>query len=132
MVWRKQCNLAKETQWRSQLAHQAASGLSIAGWCRRQKISNALFHFWKRTIAQRDEGSIVRMGNRAASLPTSATFVRVRVSEPAPAKAIHQDAMVVGGPIEILLKAGLAVRVAPGFDEPTLGRVLEILRDLSC
>ena len=36
------------------LARRAASGLSVAAFCRREKLSQPSFYSWRRTIAQRD------------------------------------------------------------------------------
>jgi hypothetical protein len=44
----------KETFWRSHLDRQRLSGESIRGYCRVRKLSEALFHFWRREIARRD------------------------------------------------------------------------------
>ena len=44
----------KEAFWRSHLARQSSSGESIRGYCRIRKLSEALFHFWRREIARRD------------------------------------------------------------------------------
>jgi hypothetical protein len=148
MVQRIRRNLAKETHWRKQLARQAASGLSIAGWCRRHKISIFLFNYWKRTITRRDECLRKPRHEIATVSMAPVSFARVRVSrspkacgEVAPIAAhrsgeslrVEQESTGrTSGNIEILLSDGLAVRIAPGFDEPTLGRVLEMLRNRSC
>jgi hypothetical protein len=44
----------KEALWRERLAEQAASGCSIAAWCRNRGLDDTLFHYWKRTLARRD------------------------------------------------------------------------------
>lgn len=36
--------------WRGRLEGQPKSGLSIAAYCRREKISEGSFHFWKRRL----------------------------------------------------------------------------------
>jgi hypothetical protein len=45
----------KEAFWRSHLDRQRSSGESIRGYCRVRKLSEALFHFWRREIARRDD-----------------------------------------------------------------------------
>lgn len=52
----------REVRWRQILARQAASGLSVREFCRRQKLTEASFYFWRRTIAARD-----REGDQPAS-----------------------------------------------------------------
>ena len=139
MARRNRRNSFKETYWRKQLSRQASSGLSIAGWCRRHNFSNSLFYFWKKTIAERDGCLSESTPHGAMNSVERVPFARVRLIQPAetvdPAARMATGREAVertGGLIEILLSDGLAVRVRPGFDEPTLGRVLEILKDRSC
>jgi hypothetical protein len=51
---RHERDLKKERRWRDVLARQAASGLSARAFCRREKIAESAFHFWRRTIRERD------------------------------------------------------------------------------
>ena len=37
-------------QWRQRLERQRASGLSIAGFCRKEGVSTVTFHTWKRKL----------------------------------------------------------------------------------
>ena len=122
-------SLTKETHWRNRLLAQADSGLSTAQWCRENKISTSLFYFWKRTIAQRDGYPKKPMQKVATISKSSAAFVRVRVT---PSATVAAVAPMAAGLIEILLGNGLAVYVAPGFDEPTLARVLDVLEARTC
>jgi transposase-like protein len=82
MAQRMGRDLAKETHWRKRLKAQAASGLSIAHWCRQNKISTSLFYFWKRTIIHRD-GSHGKPMETAAASKASVTFARVQLTPPA-------------------------------------------------
>lgn len=54
----------KESFWRSHVDGQRLSGESIRGYCRMRKLSEALFHFWRREIAHRDREK--RAGRRSA------------------------------------------------------------------
>ena len=44
----------REVRWREVMARQAASGLSVRAFCRREEIAEAQFYAWRRTIARRD------------------------------------------------------------------------------
>lgn len=44
----------KEAFWREVLARHGASGLSVAEFCRCEKLSQPSFYAWRRTIAERD------------------------------------------------------------------------------
>ena len=48
---------AKEQFWRDVLVRHSASGLSGRAFCRQQKLGEASFYAWRRTIAERDAGS---------------------------------------------------------------------------
>ena len=49
------------------ISRYAASGLSIRGFCRREKLSEASFYGWRRTISERDAGG--RPSKQPAFLP---------------------------------------------------------------
>ena len=44
-------DLSLEHTWRLRLRRQAASGLSIAAFCRREDVSSASFYAWRRRLA---------------------------------------------------------------------------------
>lgn len=79
----KQRDSQREARWRQILAKQAASGLSVREFCRRQNLTEASFYFWRRTIAERD-GEPVREAPERSTLPT---FLPVRVSGEVPSTA---------------------------------------------
>ncbi len=79
----KQRDPRREARWRRILAKQAASGLSVREFCRCQKLTEASFYFWRRTIAERDGEPVRKVTQR----PTVPTFLPVRVSDEAPSAA---------------------------------------------
>jgi hypothetical protein len=52
MAKRRARNQAKESVWRRRLAGQADSGQSVRAWCRRHRLKEAAFHWWRRELAQ--------------------------------------------------------------------------------
>ncbi|TWT91721.1 hypothetical protein Pla108_42040 [Botrimarina colliarenosi] len=44
----------KERRWREVLDRQAASGLSVREFCRRERLTESQFYAWRRTIGERD------------------------------------------------------------------------------
>ena len=44
----------KERRWRELLSRQAASGLSVREFCRRERLTESQFYAWRRTISERD------------------------------------------------------------------------------
>jgi hypothetical protein len=91
--------------WRS-------SGLSVRAFCEEQGFSQPSFYAWRRTLAERD----------AAAVP----FVPVRVTAEtqAPSKADGS-----AGAVELVLNDGRRLRMGPGFDGPTLKRLLGLLEE---
>lgn len=47
-------DVAKERQWREVLNRQQSSGLSARAFCKQEAIAETAFHFWRRTIRERD------------------------------------------------------------------------------
>ena len=102
---------SKERFWRRLVGQWRRSGLSIRDFCAEQGVSEANFYAWRRTIAQRDAAG--------------AGFVPIHVvADEKPAAA---DAR--GSGLELLLGAGRVLRVGPGFDGPTLQRLLALLEE---
>ncbi len=44
-------------QWRQRMDRQRASGLSIAEFCRRERVSSHSFHAWRRKFRQNNVSS---------------------------------------------------------------------------
>jgi hypothetical protein len=60
----------KERFWRDALARQATSGLSVRSFCRHQRLSEASFYAWRRTIARRDgQANLAIRWKRPAFVP---------------------------------------------------------------
>ena len=100
----------KERFWRRMVRQWGSSGLSIRDFCAGQQVSEASFYAWRRTIARRDA--------------EAARFVPVHViADERPARERAGDGL------ELVLASGRRVRVGPGFDEPTLRRLLALLEE---
>jgi hypothetical protein len=59
-------DVIKEQYWREQLAGQPGSGLSVRAYCRRHRLRESAFYFWRKELARR-------------GVSTAATFVPVHV-----------------------------------------------------
>ena len=132
MVRTRTIDLAKETFWREQLERQAASGLSIAAWCRQNQVAITSFHYWRRTLARRVQPNAAPQPESAILNP--AAFVPVLVETALQAPLPKTDLVIHdAGMLEILFPQSSArVRVAPGFDAPTLSRLLDVLERRAC
>ena len=113
--------------WAGRLRRQAASGLSIAAFCRREQVSPATFYFWKRRL--RTEGCE----------PTGAPSSRVARRSPRASSSRGPRRTMGGGPspddfVPVTLAATLAViielpnrarvQLPPGCDRDTLAAAI--------
>jgi hypothetical protein len=106
----------KEQFWRDTLARWQASGLSIGAFCARHRLSEAAFHAWRRTLAQRDRHS--------PSPPSPAvTFVPVQVHHDLPANPPF---------LELVYLHGRRLRIPADFPVAQLRAVLALLEDPTC
>lgn len=97
----------KEQQWRRWIEAWRASGLSVRAFCARHGLAPPSFYAWRRELRRRD-----------AEQPA---FVPVRV--------LGAEGPVPGRSIEVVLRSGRTVRVAPGFDAATLQQVVAVLEE---
>jgi transposase len=109
----KQRRSSKERFWRRMVRQWRSSGLSIRDFCDDRDISEPSFYAWRRIIAQRDA--------------EPAAFVPVQVV--AEAKQTEPSSQLAGSGLELILGAGRVLRVGPGFDGPTLRRLLALLEE---
>ena len=108
----KQRRESKERFWRTTVQRWRSSGLSVRAFCEQQGLAEPTFYAWRRSIEDRD----------AAAL----RFVPVQVvSEPKPETPAEGS---LGG-LELVVGAGRRLRIGPGFDAPTLRRLLMLLEE---
>lgn len=108
----KQRDVGKEQVWRVLIGRWRRSAQTIGAFCGDHEVSTAAFHYWQRTIAQRDRQS-------AEVVPA---FVPIDI-----------PAMSAGnGLLEIVLGCGRVVRVPAGFDADTLRQLLAVLEAPAC
>ncbi len=100
----------KARLWRRWIQEQGASGMTVRAFCRRHRLAEPSFYAWRRQLAERDANATA--------------FVPVQV--------VTDEAHGAGGTLEVMLSGGRSVRVARGFDAPTLRRVLAVLEEKPC
>jgi transposase-like protein len=105
-----------EQTWRQHLQRQEASGQTARAYCRQHGLAETAFHYWRRTIAQRD-----RQARRSSPVPA---FVPVVVAGRAPGAD--------GASIDIRLAGGHRLRVRAGCDRDLLAAVLALLEGRPC
>jgi len=99
--------IERERRWRGHLLAWHASGLSQAAYCRREKLTENDFSWWKRQIVLRD-----RLGATAAP-----AFVPVRIAPP----------QSLPFAFEVSLRSGRVLRFDSRIDPATLDAVVRVL-----
>jgi len=106
-------DVTRERFWREQIARQAGSGLTVRGYCRRHRLRESAFYFWRRTLARRGE-----------STAAPAAFVPVMITGELPAVSGGAGESVPTGRIEIVLAGGRQVRLFGRVDRQALADAL--------
>lgn len=101
----------KESFWRRVVGGQAGSGTSVRAWCRKHRVKEVAFYWWRRELVRRD-----------AERPVS--FVPVHVSEDHCTEEVNR--------IEIALAGGQCVRICGRVDRQAVADVLAVLRAEEC
>lgn len=109
-------DLRREQTWRQHLDRQRVSGQTARAYCLRHGLAETAFHYWRRTIAERD-----RETRPSAPVPA---FVPVVVA--------GRPGTADGTPIDIRLAGGHHVRVRAGCDRDLLAAVLALLGGRPC
>ena len=104
---------SKERFWRRLLRQWRGGGLSVRDFCAERRVSEPSFYAWRRTIAERDA--------------QAARFVPVHVVPEKGEKGPAGDSSGQG--LELLLGDGRVLGIGPGFDGPTLMRLLPLLEE---
>jgi hypothetical protein len=97
----------REATWRRRLGQQAGSGQSVRAWCRKHRVTEAAFYWWRRELARRD------------TEPEAASFMPVHITA--------EPGQGVDPQIEIVLTDGRRVRVQGSVDRQALADVLSVL-----
>lgn len=110
---------SRKAYWSRQVADWAASGVSVSAYCLAHGVSAERLYWWRRHL---DNGGQVS-GTPVAAVAGRPLFKEVTLPEPF---------VSAGGPLEVVAPGGTCVRVYPGFDAPTLARVLAVVESRSC
>jgi hypothetical protein len=120
---------SKEALWRRTVREQRQSGLTIREFCRKRRVRETAFYFWRRELADRDAARRRRttfLPVRVAPEPARQVTVEARPAQPQPASRSSE------GQIEIVLAGGRRVQVAPPVDRRALADVLAVLEAAAC
>lgn len=106
---------SKEHFWQDAISGQPGSGLSIRAYCRRHRLQEARFYFWRRELSR-----------RGVSAEPGPAFVPVRIATEQSVTAGQGHGSPCGC-IEIVLDGGRQVRLHGPVDRRILADVLAML-----
>ena len=114
----------RELYWRGVIERQAASGMSVAAYCRQESIAAANFYAWRRKLRRRDQAPAQPGGTEvnAAGGPARSGLQLLPVRlEPSTQPA----------PLRILLPHGVCVETSSSLPQGALTAVLRALREVA-
>jgi len=121
--------------WRGVLREQAASGLSIAAFCRERGVAPASFFCWRRrlsTHARPDPHAAAEARRRGGqwSKPSAGQFVAVNV--PPPTTSLPPSLPDQSPRLEVILSSGTRLLVHDQCDAAWLQNILAVIEGSSC
>ena len=105
-----------ERFWRRAVAERERSGLSVRAFCSGRRLAEANFYAWRRELKQRDASA--SSSAPTASVSAALKFVPLQVR--------------AGGYLEVVLPAGVIVRVPIGAEATSVAALVAALRAASC
>ena len=118
-------DLKKESFWRGLVRAPAGSGVTVRAWCRRRRVEEGGFYWWRKELARRDaEASVHPDAERPVSAQRSTKKQPVSF---VPVQVVADDREAEGGRIEIVLAGGQCIRVSGRVDRRALADVLAVM-----
>lgn len=108
--------------WRGHVVAQTESGLVIEDYCIAHGLKRRNFHRWRRRFKEEMRGP--DGAGRASTVLPEAAFAELLVA--------GQEGPDAASIIEVVLRGERRLRVAPGFEEETLQRLVTLLESLPC
>src|SRR4051794_17970037 len=108
-------DLALQHLWQQRLQRFVRSGLSAVAFCAKEGVSTPTFYAWRRRLRQPPAEQAARSARPPADV---ARLVPVR--------------LLPAAPVELLLRGGGVLRLAPGCDLDFVRLVVATLGDLPC
>jgi hypothetical protein len=102
---------ATRHRWQQRLARFRKSGLAVADFCERERISTASFYAWRRRL----------LADTAPNTADEPRLVPVRLVTPR-----------ASAPVELLLPSGMVLRLSPEIDLAWLRQLLSVLGVAPC
>ena len=107
----------REAYWRDVVARFGTSGVSVRAFCRREKLQESAFYFWRRTLADRD-GKLSSKARPALKRAARPAFLPV---------TIRRDALLPTSGLTLELPSGAVLRFSEAMP---VERVAALVRAL--
>jgi hypothetical protein len=128
----------RERFWRAAVQRREMSGLTARAFCRRERLSEASYYFWRRELARRDRQSQRHQRRREGKAGTTSHTAAKR--PPVAKTPLFQELAIVNesprsGPdrgLEIVLPDGCWLRVPAAVDCAWLASVLQAVEARRC
>ena len=127
----------REARWRRIISKHFSSGLNIRDFCRRSKLPESAFYFWRRELERRDmdwreaehsSGVAVAKPEEQRKRPSAqAAFVPVRLAVSNAERVAQDTSIQAHGRIVIELSGGRRVHVTAPVDRQALADVMAVL-----
>ena len=136
----------KERFWRDMLARFDAEDGNVRDFCKRHRLAESAFYFWRRELTQRDaQGAAASSKSSRLAAADEAVDSQNRGVMPRPKSAADgepaspflrevairpanlRDSGASGAPIDLRLREGHVLLIRPGFDEEMLRQLLQLL-----
>ena len=111
-------SLEKETYWRGHIDRQSSSSVSMRSYCRGHGLSDSLFCYWRREIANRDREAL------RTPRPQSAGLIAVEIVGEMPPPTTVNPTM------EIECPGGPVIRVREDVSAEILQRVMRTCQQI--
>jgi len=113
----------KERYWRRLIRRHVASGLGTRRFCQQEGVLEHQFHWWRRTLRERDRVVADEQNGCYCSPSTKADRGAENEAEFLPVRL----PLSLGTPIEVVHPRGYVIRVPAPFDSAVLHRLLVTL-----
>lgn len=116
---------ASRETWAKRIERWKDSGLTAKEFAAEVGISASSLSWWKWRLASKAKAADEKLTTSRPSPARSAAITKA--PSLTPLTFIEMTAPPPATPLEIVLPSAIVVRVRPGFDGATLGRVLDVL-----
>jgi len=110
-------NPHKEQIWRDVMTRWRDSGLSIRAFCRRHRLADPSFYFWRRALSEREPPALATANEAAV------TFVPLTV---------RTEPVVADTTVEVVLANGRRLRLPVGVAVEVVRELVAVLEGTPC